>query len=327
MKNARRRLLGLALLPLAAPLVARAQQRKPWRIGYLAQADAAIGPDTLGQFSNGMQALGYEEKRDYLLEVRNAKGSPQRLDEFAAELAALRVDVIVASSTPPAVSALKATRSIPIVMAISGDPVGSGLIKSFARPGGNVTGTTLAFDEVNRKWLELLVTVRPGLSRVGVISNPANVSMRGMLDPLAASTRALNLKLTVYDLAPGDDADSVLAKLRRDPPDGVIVLPDAHIRSYVPQISQGLARMQLAAVHGVAAYAEMGGLMSYGPDQRAHYRRAAAYVEKIMKGAKPAEIPVEFPTTFEFVVNLKSAKDAGITIPAALLARADKVIK
>ncbi|HEY8252071.1 MAG TPA: ABC transporter substrate-binding protein [Burkholderiales bacterium] len=327
MKTARRRLLALGLAPFAAPISTWAQPRKPWRIGYLAQADAAVGPDTLGQLRAGMKDLGYEEKRDYLLEVRNAKGSPERLDQFAAELAALRVDLIVASSTPPAVSALKATRSIPIVMAISGDPVGSGLIKSFARPGGNVTGTTLAFDEVNRKWLEMLIAIRPGLSHVGVVSNPANVSMRGMLDPLEASSRALSLKLTVHHLSPGEDAETLLGKLKRNPPEGLIVLPDAHIRTYVPQIAQGLARMRLPAVYGVAAYAEMGGLISYGPDQRAHYRRAAAYVEKILKGANPAEIPVEFPTRFEFVVNLKSAREAGLSIPHELLLRADKVIR
>ncbi len=327
MKVVRRRLLGLVLVPFAAPIGAWAQQRKPWRIGYLAQADPAVGPDTLGQFKNGMKALGYDEGRDYVLEVRNAEGRPDRLQEFAAELAALRVDVIVASSTPPAVSALKATRSIPIVMAISGDPVGSGLVKSLARPGGNVTGTALAFDEVSRKWLELLVAVRPRMSNVAVVSNPSNVSMRGMLDPLGASTRALSLKLTVHDLAPGEGADSILAKLKRDRPDGLIVLPDAYIRSHIPQIAQGVARMRLPAVYGVAAYVEMGGLMSYGPDQREHYRRAAAYVEKILKGAKPADLPVELPTRFEFVINLKSAKEAGLTIPPALLARADRVIE
>jgi putative ABC transport system substrate-binding protein len=325
LKTVRRRLLALVLL--APPLGAWAQLPKPWRIGYLAQAAPAIGPDTLGQFRIGMKALGYEEGQHYLMEVRNADGSPDRLQELAGELASLRVDVIVASSTPPAVAALKATRSIPIVMAISGDPVGSGLVKSLARPGGNVTGTALAFDEVSRKWLELLMALRPRMSHIGVVANPVNVSMRGMVDPLTASARALSLKLAVHDLGPGDGADSLLAKLKRDRPDGLIVLPDAYIRSHIPQITQGVARMQLPAVYGVAAYAEMGGLMSYGSDQREHYRRAAAYVEKILKGAKPADIPVELPTRFELVINLKSAREAGLTIPPSLLARADKVIE
>jgi putative ABC transport system substrate-binding protein len=179
-------LFAATLIPalLAAPFAVEAQQqRKPWRIGYLAQASPAVGPDTLGQFRVGMKALGYEEGPHYVLEIRDAEGSPDRLDQFAAELASLKVDIIVASSTPPAVSAMKATQSIPIVMAISEDPVGSGLVRSLARPGGNVTGTALAFDEVSRKWLELLMAVRPRVSHVVVISNPANVSMRGMLDP------------------------------------------------------------------------------------------------------------------------------------------------
>src|SRR5688500_5922684 len=207
MKATRRRLLGLVLVPLAAPFIARAQPRKPWRVAYLAQADPGVGAATLGQFRNGMKGLGYEEGRDYLLELRNAKGSPDRLQKFAEELVALRPDVIVASSTPPAVAALKATRSIPIVMAISGDPIGSGLVKSLARPGGNVTGTALAFDEVSRKWLELLMNLRPRLSHVGVFSNPANVSMRGMLEPLAASAGTLGVRLTVHDLVAGEGAD------------------------------------------------------------------------------------------------------------------------
>jgi putative ABC transport system substrate-binding protein len=323
--KSRRRFLGLVLL--AAPVVARAQPRKPWRIGYLAQAAPAVGPDTLGQFRVGMKALGYEEGPHYVLEIRDAEGSPDRLDQFAAELASLKVDIIVASSTPPAVSAVKATQSIPIVMAISGDPVGSGLVRSLARPGGNVTGTALAFDEVSRKWLELLMAVRPRLSHVVVISNPANVSMRGMLDPLAASSRALNVKLSVQDFAPGEGPENLFAKVRRERPDGLIVLPDAYIRTHVRAIADGLARLQLPAVYGVGAYAELGGLMSYGPDQREHYRRAATYVEKILKGAKPADLPVELPTRFEFVINLKSARAAGLAIPPSLVARADKVIE
>lgn len=274
-----------------------------------------------------MKALGYDEGQHYVLEVRNAEGRPDRLRELAAELAALRVDVIVAASTPPAVSAMRATRSIPIVMAISGDPVGSGLVRSFARPGGNVTGNALAFDEVSRKWLELLMDVRPRLSRVAVISNPANESMRSMVEPLTASAQALNLNLAVFDFAPGESPASVLDRLRRDRLDGLIVLPDAHIRTQLAPIAEAAVRMRVPAVYGNRPYAEAGGLMSYGPDQREHFRRAATYVEKILKGAKPADLPVERPTKFELIINLRSAKAAGLTIPPALLGRADKVIE
>ena len=326
MKAARRRLLGLAL-GLAAPLRLLAQSRKPWRIGYLAQADPAVGPDTLGQFKNGMKGLGYQEGRDYVLEVRNAGGNPQRLQRLADELAALRPDVIVASSTPPASAALRATRSIPIVMAISGDPVGSGLVKSLARPGGNVTGTALVFDELSGKWLELLLQLRPGLSNLAVVSNPTNVSMKGMLEPLAAAARAQKLNLTEYGFGPGTDAQALLAGLKGDQAEGLIILPDAYIRSRLRELVDGAERLRLPVITGVAAYAEAGALMSYGSDQREHYRRSAIYVDKILKGAKPADLPVELPTRFEFVINLKSAKAAGVTIPPSLLSRADKVIQ
>jgi putative ABC transport system substrate-binding protein len=325
MKTARRRLLALALLPFAAPAVA--QPRKPWRIGYLAQASPAIGSDTLGEFRNGMKALGYQEGQHYVLEIRDAESRPERMQEFAAELVALRVDVIVAATTPPALSAMRATRSIPIVFAVAADPVGNGLVQSLARPGGNVTGNALAFDEVSRKWLELLMTVRSRLSRVAVLSNPSNDSMRIMLESLHASAPALNVKLTVYDFAPGSAFDSVLDSVRRDRPDGLVVLPDNYLRTHVRQITELATRLRVPAIYGNRPWAEAGGLMSYGPDQRENYRRAASYVEKILKGAKPADLPVERPTRFEFVVNLKSAREAGLTIPPSLLARADKVIE
>jgi putative ABC transport system substrate-binding protein len=324
---ARRRLLRFALLPLAAPLAARAQPRKPWRIGYLAQAWPQVNEDSLGQFRQGLKELGYVEGNQYVIEVRNAEGSPEKMDAFAAELVKLRVDIIVAGSTPPAVAAMKATRSIPIVFAIAGDPVGSGLVQTLARPGGNVTGSALAFEELSRKWLELLFTLRPRLSRVAVLSNPTNESMRNMLEPLHASARALNVTLTVHGVWPGADTNDVLEKVKADRPEGYVVLPDAYIRTQLPPIAESAVRLRVPAVYGNRPYAEAGGLMSYGADQREHFRRAATYVERILKGSKPADLPVERPTKFELVVNLKSAKTAGITIPATLVALADTVIQ
>jgi putative tryptophan/tyrosine transport system substrate-binding protein len=327
LKGARRRLLGLLLLPLAVLPVARAQPRKPWRIGYLAQAAPQVNPDSLGQFRKGLEELGYAEGRDYALLVRNAEGNPQQLDAFAAELVRMPVDIIVAGTTPPAVAAMKATRSIPIVFAVAGDPVGSGLVQALGRPGGNVTGNALAFDELCQKWLELLLTLRPRLSRVVVLTNPTNDSMRSMLEPLAASARASNVALIAHDLSPGSDPKPVLEKVKADRPDGLVVLPDAYIRTQLAHVANFAVRMHIPAVYGNRPFAEAGGLMSYGADQREHFRRAATYVDRILKGAKPAELPVERPTKFELVINMKAAKAAGLTIPTSLLSRADAVIQ
>jgi putative ABC transport system substrate-binding protein len=322
--------LGIAwiLLLFALPLAGEAQQAgKSWRIGYLAQASPHVGTDALGEFKRGLRELGYVEGQQYIMEVRNAEGRPERLQEFAAELVALRVDVIVAGTTPPAVAAMRVTRSIPIVIGLAADPVGSGLVQSLARPGGNVTGSALAYDEVSGKWLELLTTVRGRLSRVAVLSNPTNESMPVMLGPLHASARALNVLLTIHDFAPGSAPDGVLDAVRRDRPNGLVVLPDAFIRTHVRRIADLATRMRVPAIYGNRPYAEAGGLMSYGPDLRESFRRAALYVDKIFKGARPTDLPIERPTKFEFVVNLKSAKAAGLTIPASLLARADQVIE
>jgi putative ABC transport system substrate-binding protein len=313
---------------LAAALGVEAQPAgKVWRIGYLAQASSHVGTDTLGAFREGLSELGYTEGQQYVMEVRNAEGRPERLQEFAAGLVALRVDVIVAASTPTALAAMRATRSIPIVMGVVADPVGSGFAQSFARPGGNVTGTALALDEVSSKWLELLMTVRGRLSRVAVLSNPANESARAMLGPLEVSARALKARLTVHDFTPAATPDIVFVAISGDRPDGLVVLPDAFIRSYAPRIAELATRMRVPAIYGNRPYVEAGGLMSYGADQREHFHRAASYVDKIFKGAKPADLPIERPTKFELVINLKTAKALGLTIPPSLLARADEIIQ
>jgi putative tryptophan/tyrosine transport system substrate-binding protein len=327
MQKARRRYLALLLAPFAAPSGVFAQQRKPWRIGYLAQAAPQVNPDSLGQFRKGLEELGYVEGRDYALLVRNAEGKPERLDAFAAELVRMPVDIIVAGTTPPAVAAMKATRSIPIVFAVAGDPVGSGLVQALARPGGNATGNALAFDELCQKWLELLLTLRPRSSRVVVLTNPTNDSMRSMLEPLGVSARHSNVALMAHELSPGGDPKAALEKVKADRPDGLVVLPDAYIRTQLAHIANAAVRMRIPAVYGNRPFAEAGGLMSYGADQREHFRRTATYVDRILKGAKPAELPVERPTKFELVINLKAAKAAGLTIPTSLLGRADAVIE
>jgi putative tryptophan/tyrosine transport system substrate-binding protein len=317
---------GLLILAVSA----RAEAQPPgklWRIGYFAQAASAVGADTLGEFKRALGDLGYIEGQHYVLLVRDAGGQPERLQPLATELASAAVDIIVTASTPPALAALRATRSIPIVMAISADPVANGLVQSLARPGGNVTGMALAFDEISRKWLELLMAVRAPIARVVVLSNPTNESMRVMLQPLDASARVLSVKLSVHELAPGASPDTVLDSVRRERPDALVVLPDAFLRTHITRIAETAARMRAPAIYGNGAYVDAGGLMSYGADQRQSYRRAAAYVDRILKGAKPADLPVERPTKFELVINQKAARAAGLTMPASILLQADRVIE
>lgn len=313
---------------LVTSMTAAAQHaRTPWRIGYLAQASPQVGPDALGELKKWLSELGYAEGHQYVMEVRNAEGRPERLQQFAAELAALRVDVIVAASTPPAVAAMRATRSIPIVIGVSADPVGSGLVHSLARPGGNVTGTAVAFDEVSHKWLELLAAVRGNLSRVAVLSNSSNESMPAMLGPLHVAARVLKVRLTVHDFTPPRTPQDIFDAVGAERPDGLVVLPDAFIRIHSHRIAELAARMRLPAIYGSRQYVDDGGLMSYGPDFRENFRRAATYVEKILKGAKPADLPIERPTKFDLVINLRTAGGLGITIPTSLRVRADTVIE
>jgi putative ABC transport system substrate-binding protein len=319
--------LGLLLFTISLPADAQ-QARTPWRIGYLAQASLQVGPDALGMFRSGLRELGYVEGQQYVMEVRDAGGQPERLQKFAAELVALRVDVIVAASTPPAVALMQVTRSIPIVTVAVADPVGSGLVQSLARPGGNVTGTALAFDEISHKWLELLTTVRGHLSRVAVLSNSTNQSMPILLGPLEASARALKVGLTVHDFTPVTPPDRVFAAVSTGRPDGLAVLPDAFIRTHGRAIAKLAIGLRVPAIYGNRPYVvDDGGLMSYGPDQRENSRRAATYVHKILTGAKPADLPIERPTRFELIINLKAAKAAGLAIPPSLLQRADHVVE
>jgi putative ABC transport system substrate-binding protein len=326
--NRRTFIHALALGTVAPSLGAGAQPATtPSRIGWLAQGSAEAGGATISAFREGLRQLGYAEGRQYLLEARYANGRSDRLPGLAAELAALPVDVIVAPSTPSALAAMEATRTIPIVMVTVADPVGSGLIRSFARPGANVTGTALALDEVSYKWLELLKTVRGHLSRVAVIHNSTNRSMPAMLRPLEASARALNVALTLHDLTLAEKLASVFDGVAGERPDGLVVLPDALLLSRRAHVVQQVARMRVLAIYGTRLYVEAGGLMSYGADFLHNHRRAASYIDKILKGAQPGDLPVERPTKFELVINIKTAKALGLTIPPSLLLQAESVIE
>ena len=314
------------MLGVTPPVAAAAQPvGRPWRIGLLVQGSVPAGAENVVALREGLRELGYAESRHYALEIRAADGHAERLPGLAAALVALPVDVIVAISTPATLAAMQATRTIPIVTANVADPVGSGLVRSFARPGGNVTGTAWALDEVSRKWLELLRSIRGDLTRVAVIYNSTNPSMPAMLAPLEVSAKTLNVSLTVRDFLPTDTAANVFTKIAGDRPEGVVVLPDSFLALQRDPIAEHALKLRVATIFATRPYVMSGGLISYGPHPTDGARRAAAYIDKILKGAKPGDLPVERPTRFEMVINMKTAKRLGVTIPPTLLVQAEQV--
>ena len=298
--NRRESLHALVLAVAALAAAAEAQPaRGPWRIGWLNQGSAELVGPGMGAFRDGLKELGYAERRHYSLELRHADGRTERLPGLAAELVALPVDVIVAPSTPSAIAAKQATQAIPIVMVTVADPVGSGLVRSFSRPGGNVTGMALALDEVSHKWLELLRIMRGRLSRVAVLQNSTNRSMPAMLTALEVSGRTLNVRLTLHDFTKAETLASVFSTIAGDRPDGLVVLPDAFLQDQRGRILEQVARMRLPAIYGTRGDVSAGGLMSYGANFLDNYHRAAGYVDKIFTGVKPGDLPVERPKRFE----------------------------
>jgi putative ABC transport system substrate-binding protein len=323
----RRRFIGtLTSGILATSFAAEARSAaRPWRIGWPYEGGAT--GSSLNVFREELRKLGYLEHRDYSMEPRFAYGHSQRLQDLAAELTRFPVDVLITGSTPAALAAMQATRTIPIVAIGVADPVASGLVRSFGQPGGNVTGTALALDEVSYKWLEVLKTVRTGLSRVAVLHNSTNPAMRVMLDPLQASARALTVALTFHDFKPAAAGAGVFDTMTRDRPHGIVVLPDAFIHDQHKSVVEEIARIRLPGIYPFSFYAFAGGLMGYGPNLVHMAGKAASYVDKIFKGARPGELPVERPTNFDLVINLKTAKALGLTIPQVLLLRADHLIE
>jgi putative tryptophan/tyrosine transport system substrate-binding protein len=326
------RVIGLAVVLsvsfVLAPLAAEAQPaEKPRHIGWLGPGTAKDTSPIIEVFRDAFRELGYIEGQQYVIDAHFADGRTERLPRLAAELTALPVDVIIANNTPSALAAMQATRTIPIVTVGVADPVGSGLIQSFSRPGGNVTGTALALDEVSSKWLELLGTLRGRLSRAAVIHNSTNRSMAAMLQPLEVSARTLGVALTLHDFTPTETLAKVFSGVAGARAEGLVVLPDALLFAQQRGIHEQAARLRLPAIYGTRNYALSGGLMSYGADPFEGPRRAASYVDKILKGTKPADLPVERSRKFELVINMKTAKALGLTIPQTLLLRADQVIQ
>jgi putative tryptophan/tyrosine transport system substrate-binding protein len=328
----RRKFLGVLGGAAAAwPLGASAQQAaKVPRIGYLA-ANLATNPQLTEAFRQGLHDLGYLEDRNVVIEYRDAEGKLERLPALATELVALKVDVIVtAAGTHAALVAQQATRALPIVFIAVGDPVTSGLVTSLARPGGNVTGLSLLFPELVGKCLEYLKQAVPGVSRVTVLWEPGAVAERTEKDILKAAevaALALGVRPQFIEARRPADIDRAFSEMARAHAGALTVLSTPMFASERRRLVDLAAKNRLPTVFSFREYVDAGGLMSYGPKLADLVRRAATYVDKILKGAKPADLPVEQPTKFELVINLKTAKALGLRIPPVLLARADEVIE
>jgi len=323
--------VALCALLFALSVSVDAQQpKKVFRIGYLSNTDAATDSARAERLRLALRELGYIEGQNITIEYRFAEGKVDRTSELAAELVRLKVDIIVAATGDVAIRAAKnATKTIPIVMMGQGsDPVRAGHVESLARPGGNVTGLTNLTRDLGGKRLELLKEAVPKLSRVAVLYDPAMQGSLHEMKLLPADARALNLTIQPWEIRAVDDFEKVFAALNKQRPDGLYALTAGPVmRSNEKRIVGFALKSQLPSVYGSEGNVAAGGLMSYGVDFADSYRRIAIYMDKILKGAKPADLPVEQPTKFELVINLKTAKQIGVTIPPNVLARADRVIR
>jgi len=320
--------ITLALGILATPIAAEAQvPAKVPRIGFLASYSPTNNAHFLEAFRQGLRELGYVDGQNIAIEYRFAEGRPERLPALAAELVRLKVDVIVTGGPPAPEATKQATSTIPIVFAVTGDPVAEGLVASIARPGGNITGLASIASETVGKQLELLKEVVPKVSRVAVLQNPSNHGHPFVLRQAEGAARALGVQLHIVQARTPPEIEAAFAAMRSQRAGGVLILRDQLFLTQRTQIAALAAKSRLPAVYGNREYAEAGGLMAYGASTPHMYRRAATYVDKILKGAKPADLPVEQPMRFELVINLKTAKALGLTIPQSILIRADEVIQ
>ncbi len=318
--------LALSLLPGASASAAQ-RQAKVFRIGYLSSGSIAASPHLLEAFRQGLREAGYVEGQDFSLELRASEGNADRLPGLAAELVRLQPDVIVTTGTLAPLAVKQATRTIPIVLAVAGDPVGSGLVASLARPGGNITGLSILAPELGGKRLQLLKEALPALSRVAVLWNPANPLNRAVWAETEAAARVLGLQLQSLEVRGPDEFAGAFEAAARGRPGALAAVEDPLILAQRTQVVAFAAKRRLPAMYGLREFVDAGGLMALGVHLPDLFRRAAAYVDKILKGAKPADLPVEQPTRFEFVINLKTAKVLGLTIPQSVLIRADQVIQ
>ncbi len=321
-------LIVLVGLALASVRFAEAQQTgKVPRIGFLSAGSFSSTRSTVEAFRQGLRELGYIEGKNIVVEYRSGEGKPERLPDLAAELIRLKVDVIVTQSTPAAVAAKNATTIIPIVMTSLSDPVATGLVASLARPGGNITGVTIMNAETAGKRLQLLKETAPKVSRVAVLWNSDNPGAAVVFKQTQAAAQDLGLQLQSQDMQSINDLEGAFKAVTRGAANALVLLASNPIGTRLREIADFAIKNRLPSIHDRSDFVEAGGLMSYGTQLPDMSRRAASYVDKILKGSKPADLPVEQPMKFEFVINLKAAKQIGLTIPQSVLYRADKVIK
>jgi putative tryptophan/tyrosine transport system substrate-binding protein len=321
-------LAALAAYGLCLPLARAQRQGKVWRVGFLAgRRIGSIHSDAVFRtFPQGMRELGYVEGRDLVIEVRFAE-NPERLHALAAELITLPVDLIVAAGATAVRAAQKATRTVPIVMGTAGDPVGSGFVNSLARPGGNITGLSDVASDMGSKLLDVLLSAVPGLSHVAVLANPGNPSHATFLKSIHEGARASGARILALEARSEQEIEAAFSTMAKERVRGVIALPDPVFNARQGRIADLAAKHRLPCISGFRQYVYAGGLMNYGPDLAHNFQRAASYVDKIFKGARPGDLPVEQSTRFELSVNLKAANALGLTFPVALLVRANEVVQ
>jgi putative tryptophan/tyrosine transport system substrate-binding protein len=321
-------IVALALNLFGAPLAAAARPAGgTMTIGYLGNSSPSLEPDLVDAFREGLRQLGYVEGQNLIIRYVWAEGQQERYADLARELVQLQPDIILTAGTPGTLAAMHATPSIPIVTAIAGDPVAAGLVASLAKPAGNVTGLTTMAAELEGKRLELFKQAVPTLSRVVALLNPANPYTTIAWKAVQPAAEALSLTLQPVEARGPHDLDRAFAMLEEVRPDGLIIIPDRFLLTYRASIVQFTAAHRLPGMFPFRDFVQEGGLLAYGPDYTDLYRRAATYVDKILKGAKPADLPMEQPMKFELVINLKTAQALGLTMPPTLLFQADEVIR
>jgi putative tryptophan/tyrosine transport system substrate-binding protein len=317
----------LAMLAIPQPVDAQ-PTKDARRIGFLASGSSTVAGPVVGAFRAGLRELGWVEGQNVTIEFRFAEGRFDRLPDLAAELVRLEVDLIVAVPTPAALAAKSATATIPIVMISVTDPVGIGLVASLARPGRNVTGGSFSVGiDIIGKQLQLLKEAFPQARSVAILVNPTNPGHALALGKLKADAKTLGLSLQFLEAAAPNEFNSAFAVMAKDRVDALLVIADAMFSANRTRIAELAAKYRLPSVHTFREYVGAGGVLSYGPNLESQYRQATVYVDKILRGAMPAELPIEQPTKFELVINLKTAKALGITIPHSLVLRADEVIQ
>jgi ABC-type uncharacterized transport system substrate-binding protein len=325
--NTRRKLIFAVSAGALLSRWATAQQARVLRIGWISNDRGSGNPPMFAAFREGLRDLGYVEGRNLIIDARWGEGSNERIEQLAVELVKSKPDVIVTQGGPATFPVVRAGATMPVVFGFSGDPVEAAVVSSLARPGRNFTGMTfLSFDLVGKR-LELLKEVMPGLKRIAILANPQHPGEQGELRASQAAAKALGLSVQYFQAQNAAQLEDALAAILKSRSEAVDVFPDALIMRSRERIAEFATKNRIPAISGWAQFAEGGNLMSYGPNLRDVYRRLATYVDKIVKGAKPADLPVELPTTFELVVNLRAAKALGIKIPNSILVRADRVIE